>query len=325
MTRTPQKNQKIHQKIKPIPEIEEGLRVYRFAGVTLGGGKTDHTAVCILEYYPDKARVFLRMVRDHIKGERGENSDETLFDLLTLEEPVLETIAFDAPLQLPKCLRCDLVCPGFEVCEEKEIKWMWEQHEARGKHKRPNKVFTPYTERCAEVYISGHVSRELGEPFYPNHALGANAAPLTARAHYLLRRLTGAGRVKGSRKKAPSAVHYAVHCMDVPKFLEFFPKLSLWQIGRDLKMPKSHLRFHRHAVDSDQARNYFLKSLVNQEIVFIYQQDFKLLVENPQAFDSFLGALTAYLDHRGQTEPRPEDFPKEAAWVTYPKSKISWV
>ena len=109
-----------------------------------------------------------------------------------------------------------------------------------------------------------------------------------------------------------------------PRFLEVFPKLSVWQIGRDLRMPKSYLRFHRHAVDSDEARLYFIKTLIEREIAFVYQQDLKALVDNPQAFDAFISAMTAYLEYRGQTAPRPAGFPSEEIWITYPQDKIDW-
>lgn len=280
-----------------------GFRVHRFAGVALGGGKTEKTAVAILEYYPEQKRVFLRALRERLKGEGETSSDQALFHFLTAEEPGLEIIAMDAPLQLPKCLRCELVCPGYEACKLVEIRWLWARHEERGKEKRPNKLFTPYTERCAEVYLA----TQLEESFHPPHAMGANAAPLTARAHFLRR------RIEQSWKSGWE-----------PELVEVYPKLALWRIGRDLKVPKSHLRFHRHAIDSDEARHYLIKQLIDSEIAFVYQQDLKTLVENPQAFDAFICALTAFLKFRGQTEPRPSGFPRDELWIEFPRSEIDW-
>ena len=98
----------------------------------------------------------------------------------------LESIAFDVPLQLPKCIRCQLKCPGYEVCQEPEIKWLRKFYISRNLKKKPMRGFTPYTERCVDNYMR----TELEEVFHPPHALGANAAPLTARAYYISRRLT---------------------------------------------------------------------------------------------------------------------------------------
>lgn len=274
--------------------VPSSLKTYRFAGVSLAGGKTDKTAVAVIDYFPTEKRIFLRTLRERVGG--GEKlADVQLHEILTEEEKDLSFVCFDVPLQLPMCVRCELKCPGYEKCKEPEIKWMWQMHRRREKAKRPNKMFTPYTERSAEIYIA----HELEEPFHPSHALGSNAAPLTARAYYLRRRL-----------------HVPV--------IEAYPKLTLWRIGLALNIPKSYLRFHRHAVDSDEARHYILKTLIEKEIAFIYQQDLKVMVENSQAFDAFMCALTAFLKHRGQTEKPPQGFPKHEGWIEFPKQTINW-
>lgn len=277
--------------------VTEKLASVRFAGVALGGGKTDKTAVAVIEYFPEKKRIFLTSLREKVSAQGEISADESLMAILLQEqaESDLSSVAFDVPLQLPKCVRCELKCPGMEKCRQPEIKWMREMHRKRDAQKRPNKMFTPYTERAAEIYIAN----ELEEPFHPSHALGANAAPLLARAHYLRRRL-----------RIPS--------------IEVYPKLSLWRIGRALEVPKSYLRFHRHAIDSDEARHYVLKVLIAKEIAFIYQQDLRVLVENSIAFDAFVCALTAFLRYRGQTEKRPADFPKEESWIDFPATAIKW-
>jgi hypothetical protein len=271
------------------------MKSVRFAGVALGGGKTDKTAVAILEYYPEQKRIFLRSLRDKIKSEGKASADLKLHQLLTEEETDLHSIAFDVPLQLPKCMRCKLKCPGYEDCKVPEIKWLWQKHELRGKTKKPNKIFTPYTERCAETYIAN----ELEEPFHPSHAMGANSAPLLARAHFISRRL-----------------HTPV--------IEVYPKLSLWRIGRELKVAKSHLRYHKHAIEGDESRLVFLQALMNASVTFIYQQDLRLMVENNSAFEAFLSALTAFLKYRGQCEKRPDGFPKAEAWIEFPKESFHW-
>lgn len=275
--------------------LTEDLRTIRFAGVSLGGGKTDKTAVAVIEYYPDKKRIFLRSLRDKVSAHGDISADEALHTLLTDVETGLESVTFDVPLQLPPCIRCQLKCPGLRECGEPEIKWMRHVHQKREKTKRPNKMFTPYTERAAEIYIAN----ELEEPFHPSHALGANAAPVTARAQFIQRRIR------------------------VP-MLETYPELTLWRIGRNLDIPKRCLRFHKHAVEGEEARHFILKSLIDAEITFIYQQDLRLLVENHVAFEAFFCALTGFLKFRSQTEKPPSNFPKRENWIEFPKIKIKW-
>ncbi|MCM2280716.1 MAG: DUF429 domain-containing protein [Bdellovibrionaceae bacterium] len=271
------------------------LEFHRFAGVSLSGGKTDRTAVAVIEYYPQQKRIFLRSLREKVRAEGDVSADQHLHMILTESEPGLEAVAFDVPLQLPKCMRCQLKCPGVERCKVPEIKWMWEYHRNRAKQKRPHKLFTPYTERCAEMYISS----QLEEPFHPSHAMGSNAAPLTARAIFLARRF-----------RFP--------------MMEVYPKLAIWRIGRALKIGKSHLRFHAHSVDGDESRLVILKALVEHDIAFIYQQDMRTMVENNDAFEAFICALVAFLKFRGQTEKPPAGYPRNEAWIEFPKESISW-
>src|SRR5690349_7789360 len=70
----------------PLPS----LKFVRFAGVALGGGKTDKTAVAVLEYFPEQKRVFLRSLRERVSGStaKGEEltGDEALLQILNEEE-----------------------------------------------------------------------------------------------------------------------------------------------------------------------------------------------------------------------------------------------
>jgi hypothetical protein len=178
-------NKSFDSLLKTRGTVTDSLRMVRFAGVSLGGGKTDKTAVAVIDYFPDQKRVFLRTLKDKLSGKDGATADEALYVLLTKEESDLSLIAFDVPLQLPKCFRCELRCPGVEKCVQPEVKWMRNVHKGRAKEKRPNKMFTPYTERAAEIFIA----HKLEEAFHPPHAMGSNAAPLTARARFLPRRI----------------------------------------------------------------------------------------------------------------------------------------
>jgi len=272
-----------------------GLRCVRFAGVALGGGKTDRTAVVNLEYYPDHKKLFLRDMVERMKPSDLLTTDQILLGHLTHPDRPLHSVTFDTPTSLPVCLKCDCGKPDYSQCPRNEVKWMWQIFREREKSKKPNKMFTPYTERAAEIYVA----QFLEEKFYPHHALGANMAPLTARAVYLRSRLT---------------------C----SVLETFPKLSLWRIGRWLKLSKSNLRGHRHSGDSGDMRLAFLKALVEKEIIFLYQQDIKLLVENWHAFEAFLCALVGFLEHQGQTQKPPMGFPADSAWLSFPEENINW-
>ncbi len=241
-----------------------------------------------MEYYPEQNKIFLSHIFDKIKGNDTISSDQLLVEELTRAQQPIELLGINAPLSTPKCLRCDLPCPGYEACAEPEIKWMW-------KHRKRKKIFTPYTERCAEQWIA----TELEEPFHAQHAMGANMAPLYARAHFLVRRL------------------------NVPA-VEVFPKVSLWRIGNSLRIQKNHLRFHKHSVGGEDARLAILKELVRRNIAFLYEQDVRLMVQNGHAFDAFICALTVILKTKGQCVDRPKGFPADEGWIEIPKQDILW-
>jgi hypothetical protein len=267
-----------------------GLKVHRFLGLALGGGKTDRTCLAMIEFFPKQEKVFLSRLFEKIQT-RGEVSGDLELHQLIESSGEVESLAFDVPLTWPKCIRCRLKCPGYEACELPEILWMWKLQRKKSEEKKTKRLFTPYTERCVELYLQN----ELEVPFHMSHALGANVAPLTARAHFVLRRL----------KKAA---------------IEVYPKLSIYRIGKRVGVPKQHLQYHPHAENGDEMRRVVLDKLMAQNMVFIYEQDRKLLIENTQAFDAFICALTAVFSFRGQCEPRPKDFPKSEGWIAIPKA-----
>jgi hypothetical protein len=267
-----------------------GFKVIQFAGLTLGGGKGRKTSLCILEYYVKEKKLFLKELHENIE-EKGRTSADTLIvKKLDKHKKILVSVGVDAPLKMPKCLRCRLVCPGHEKCTEPEILWMWKNHKKRHPDKRPNKIFTPYTERCVEQYINQEVSSEV----YPGHAMGSNRAPLMARALYLKRRLNPI------------------------KLLEVYPRLSVWQLGQQLGVRKTLLNSYRHVSQGERARQQILDKWSEQGFSFIYHRDFKHMVKDVYAFESLISAYTAFLQYRGLCEPKPKDFPRTEAWITFP-------
>jgi hypothetical protein len=279
----------------PASALRKGLKVHHFAGISLAGGKTDKTCLALVEYYPEQQKIFLSRLFERIRTENEVSADQQLHQLLIQGPTKLDLIAFDVPLTFPVCLECKLSCPGYEACGEDEIKWMWKQQRKANEKKKPKKLFTPYTQRAVELYLSG----EIEEVFHLPHAMGANIAPLTSRARFVARRL-----------QAPT--------------IEVYPKLSIWRIGKALQVGRSHLLFHKHAAGGDDSRRVFLNRLVEKHAAFIYEQDAKVMVENNQAFEAFITALTAVLNFAGLCEPRPKDFPAGAAWIAIPSHNLKW-
>lgn len=267
-----------------------------FLGLSLSGGKKTKTCLTVIEYFPSEQKVFLRYLYDKIGKSKTKSSDEELIAMIDNIGKGAKSLSVDVPVQLPICSRCRLKCPGVAKCRQKEVQWMRDKYIRLNEKSRPKKVVTPYTERCQDFFLT----YELDEKFSPGHGLGANLAPLAARMQFLEKQLT------------------------VP-VKEVFPRASLWRVGRSLGISKSALRFHKHAIDGDQARARILDELIRQDIAFLYVQDVRMMIENSWAFDSFICALTGLLDHMKQCEPRPKGYPKSAKWVSVPRKEIDWV
>jgi hypothetical protein len=64
--------------------------------------------------------------------------------------------------------------------------------------------------------------------------------------------------------------------------------------------------------------------MMDKNLAFIYDQDVKTLVDSPQAFDSFVCALTGLLSFLGHCEQRPKGFPRRESWLEIPKKLFVW-
>jgi predicted nuclease with RNAse H fold len=259
--------------------------------VNLCGAKNDRTSLAVLDFYPDQNKLFLTHIYENIQHEEEVSSDQALYEIIREHSENLEFVCLDAPLNLPKCMRCKLACPGYERCKEKEIQFMWRQWRRHRRKKPRAKLFTPYTQRAAEYLIA----TELEELTNPQETLGANTAPLAARAHFLSRRL-------------PAKM----------KVIEVHPRLTVLRVGGALKISKGHLQHYKHLAGGDESRQVILQNLVKRDLIFIYQQDYLKLIENPNSFDALITAYTGYLKHIGQCEKPPKDFPLQDGWIEFP-------
>lgn len=271
--------------------------IVRFIGVSLAGGKSDKACLAVLDYYPQEKKIFLSRLHEKIKTEGTISGDLKIHEFIKEYSENLHTVAFDVPMRLPECIMCQLEqrkkCPGYEVCKEPHIEWMWKHYHNHTKKKKPKKLFTPYVERCVELYFQ----TELDQVFHLQHALGSNTAPLLARAFFITHRLN-------------------------VNIIEVFPKLSFHRIGESFGMLKSSLANHRAAFGGDESRESFIQILNEKNLAFIYHQDAKSMVENSHAFESFICAITAFLKYRGLTEPKPKKFPELEAWIEFPIKNV---
>jgi hypothetical protein len=280
------------RKTRPTLDLTSKAPLTRFLGLSLSGGKSDKSCLAVLDVYPDQKRTFLSHLQERIKSEEFISADLKILQMVEQLKEHSKSLSFDAPLTLPKCLQCPETCHSYETCQEPEVKWMREFDHNLPK-KRPKKMFTPYTQRPVDLYLSNLEEENLEV----QHTLGSNLAPLAARAQYLKRRIT-------------------IPCLEV------FPRLAVWRMGGELRVNKAHLRSYRNSSGGEDARRAFLNAWVEKAGLFLYQQDFKLLCENLHGFEALVCAWVGYLKEQGKTESPPKDFPDPKGWVEIPKRKV---
>ncbi len=264
-----------------------------FLGLSLGGGKTDKACLAVIEYFggTSSRKVFLAKLIDKIKSDIEISADLKIFEHIQQYRSRSKSLCLDVALNLPLCLRCKLDCPGFEACNEPHIRWMWSNFEKRFKSKKPKRLFTPYTQRSADMYALS----ELEEPFFVSHAMGANSAPLMARAQFITRRI-----------------------VDL-EILEVLSNVSIWRLGAVLGVGRTHLKRYNSAVSGAESRQIILAKLSQKAGIFFYEQDLRVLIASNQAFEAFIAAYVGFLKYNNLTEPRPASFPEREDWLLFPK------
>ena len=260
----------------------------KYYGICLSGGKNEKTFFARIDEFKKEKKLILTSLINAPQGDYHTSNDKLFIDFFARQKDIA-AIGIDAPTDLPPCFNCKVKCPSVEKCKVPAVKYMWDLHRKKEKNKP---IFTPYTERAVEHYINS-----IEKDVFMAAALGSNIAPLTARTRFIQKHL------KHSLK-------------------EVFPKLSFVRLSRIFGLSRKFINTKRLSEEGDEARWQFLKYLSDRDIIFMYNQDVQMMVDNPYAFDAFLVALTTVLEARGQCEPRPKGFPKTDHWVLFPKEHI---
>lgn len=183
-----------------MSEAGSRARLRHFVGISLGGGRGKTTAVARLELRSDQLTLAEARTRFGHRGggeiqreqDCGAASEAPFRDdvLLKWFERWVDdatVVAFDAPLTMPPCVRCQLACPGMEACSVPVVAWMRRHGEhlsIRTGRSDPGKpAVTPYTQRATELLLERATLQ-------PREALGQGMGPLAARAAYLRRALS---------------------------------------------------------------------------------------------------------------------------------------
>lgn len=274
----------------------------RYLGLELAGAKNQKTSLAVLEYYPREQKVFLLDVYDRITAHDEQTGDEALLETIkeaiSQEKNRVAKLGVNVPTELPPCILClRKSCLTGGKCTEPAVKWM-KQIAKRAEEDEVDvnvREITPYTQRPFEIWARYQILPRLSKDFRfeIDEALGGNRAPLTARMHYLKRRL-------GSTP-----------------IVEVWPKLTISSLAQAFSLPKRLILNYRKPEEGYAARVELLETIAMKKGVFIYDRDLKKLGLSLTAFDAFICAYTALLSDRDMTVKSPKNFPKGSSWVEY--------
>lgn len=257
---------------------------HRFIGLMLSGGRSHNTAICVIDYFKGKGKLFL--VESFV--DRNQNTESDLDDLLVerlkniVGDEIDKTcVITNAPLSLPPCFNCKRqVCPGKAECKDTETSEIMKIYKELKNKKKNLKKFSPYTQRTYEVWLR----KAIPEIIPPHESIGSNLAQVTARMLYL-------------KKIFPAF-----------QFKESYPIAGILRLLPPLDLTDSFLRSYRGINEGKRARTTFIKKLEKRAPMFIYDSDMESITENLYLFESLILAYIGVLDFLGNTEGPSVDF-----------------
>jgi hypothetical protein len=279
------------------------------AGMSLKGGRKDQFFFCLLEFFPDKDRWFLRsllQVKDEETGDGNKAIRKWISDY------GIQDLVVDFPLCAPACHTCTLECPGAELCPDesvaevrKRIKEILETdktlntddpkkyerernkddefdyyknvlnkepHEhllSRSFKRRLKKGFIPYWNRSVDYWVWKHYYDALLELFNITYDSFGNMSLMLQSRFSYLRR------------------HF-------PRDLKLYEgniAICLIELLRSEIIPRRDIINLNDMEMTVDCRMNIVREIEKNLKIFIYDSDLETIVKNPRAFDSFLLAV----------------------------------
>jgi hypothetical protein len=286
------------------------MKVKKIAGMSMKGGKKDKFFFCLLEYYPDKERWFLKSLI-HVKDEKQLDGDDAIRTWIKKYE--LKKLIVDFPLSSPYCQTCDLDCPGSDHCPVDKVKQVRENidlllttdfelmKEQPKKYEndrvKDNEIDVRrdvLDERTDHHILSVPFKRRLRRGFLPYWNRGIDFWIWTNYYDQLLKVFNISYDSFGNTSlMILSRFSYLKrHFPDDLKLFETNIPIILIELLFAKIINKNDLYALNDLEKGGEARLSIIKKIEHEFKLFIYEHDLEILVKNPRSFDSFLLALT---------------------------------
>lgn len=273
------------------------------------GGRKDNFYFCLLEYYPESSRWFLKSLLQ-VKDEEGRDGDDAVREWI--EDFKLRQLVVDFPLSSPACHTCALDCPGVEACPKPEVspvrerikRLLQEDMEILERHpksyerarnqddeidvnkdvlnketvdhllsrpfkRRLKKGFLPYWNRALDFWIWRHYYDQLLDIFNASYDSFGNTSLMLISRFSYLRR------------------HF-------PQDLELFESnasVILIELLRSKVIQRKDIDLLGDIELGVEGRLDIIRKIEKNLSIFIYDRDLEILVKQPRAFESFLMAV----------------------------------
>lgn len=279
------------------------------AGLSMKGGRKDNFYFCLIEYYSDSERWFLKSLLA-VKEEDTDDSDDAVRSWIDTFK--LKKLIVDFPLSQPACQSCLLHCPGIKQCPEPSVvqvrkyvdklieddqgrvnenpkKYEQERNKddeivfnknvfakptshhilSRSFRRRLKKGYAPYWNRPLDFWIWANYYDQLLDTFNLSFDSFGNTSLMIL------------SRFSYLKKHLPQE-------MNLLEGNQNIVLLELLRSGIILKKDLANLN------DIDlgiEGRLDIIRKIEHKLGIFIYDHDLEILVKKPRAFDSFLLAL----------------------------------
>ncbi len=95
------------------------MEIKSIGSLSMKGGRNDNFYFCLIEYYSDRGRWFLKSLLP-VKDEDAMDNDEAIRAWILNFD--VKQLVVDFPLSKPACVTCELECPGATNCPVDYIK-----------------------------------------------------------------------------------------------------------------------------------------------------------------------------------------------------------
>jgi len=285
------------------------------AGMSIKGGRKDNFYFCLLEYYSDSDRWFLRSLLQ-VKDEEDMHGDEAIREWI--ETYNIKQMMVDFPLTYPPCFSCQLDCPGSTKCpvdavhhSRNKIAELLSEDEQKMKLNPKNYEFERNKDDefdyQKDVLARSSDQHLLSRPFKRRLKRGVNPywnRPLDMwvwmNYYDALLDLFNLSFDSFGNTSLIIMSRFSYLKRHFPKSLQMMEGhvfLVLIELMRAKYIKKSDLMGLGDMEGASTARLNIIKAIEEKLKLFIYAHDLEILSRTPRAFESFLLAMAGICFH----------------------------